>query len=128
MLEKLVPGDRVIKIPTMKDEKRQGEEFAPFGASGVILEGECEMKVSNVDTGEIYKAYGCVVLYDRYPCPWAHDQAWFRIRSGLMKISPDEGLIHEEEMRKVDDLNEEIKRTREELKEHPEHWSQTLRN
>jgi len=101
MFEKLVPGDRIIKIPTANDEMMEGDEHAPYGASGVVMEGESEMNVTDINgLGGTYKKYGCVILYDRYPCSWSYDNAWFRVRAGLMKINPDEGLIQEEEKTK----------------------------
>jgi len=116
MFEKLVSGDRIIKIPTANETSIAGDEgIAPYGASGVVIEGERDMKTENRDTGERYVRYGCVILYDdtKYSSP-SLDGQWFRVRAGLMKISPDEDLMHEFEMQKIDDLNDEIKRIKEE--------------
>lgn len=130
MLEKLVSGDRVIKIPYNGETSIAGDDsIAPYGASAVVIEGEKDTKTESLDTGERYVRYGCIIRYDdsKYAAP-SWDGDWFRARAGLMKISPNEDLIQEHEMQKIADLNAEIKRARKELEEHPERWSQTQKS
>ncbi len=99
MLEKLVPGDRVIKIPLASDivDEDSFPKVAPNGASAVVIEGEDNFTTANLDTGERYRKYGCIILYDNpeYSSPTLDGQ-WFRERKGLMKINPDVNLIVEE--------------------------------
>lgn len=129
MHEKLVPGDRVIKIPARSDSNLTDDMKAPFGSSAVVIVGEKQMLTESLDTGERYTRYGCVIKYDNanYDSPTL-DGEWFRCREGLLKISPDEDTIREEDKQKFDDLNEEIKRVRKEIDEHPERWIQTLKS
>jgi len=100
LLEKLEPGDKVIKIPFPGDLHAAGDGgFAPYGASAVVLVGEKTMKVENLDSGERYQRYGCIIRYDNeeYASPTL-DGDWFRDRKGLLKITPDADLIVKEEL------------------------------
>lgn len=97
MFEKLVPGDRVMKIPASSDDSINDDMKAPFGASAVVIVGEKTMLTESLDTGQQYTKYGCIIKYDNecYDSPTL-DGEWFRVREGLMKISPDEKLIEDE--------------------------------
>lgn len=111
MLEKLVPGDRVMKIPSALDEY---EPIIPYGSSGVVQDHEGIHNSRNVHTFELSEAYGCLVIFDNYPAPNA-GRGWFMRRERLMKISPDEELIHDEEIAKISNLNEEIQQVKQGL-------------
>lgn len=124
MLEKLVPGDRVMKVPTLHDDPKA---LISYGSCGVVSEGEGTFPYQDITTKEEHIGYGCLVLFDNHYS--SHPtRCWFMNREQLMKISPDEDLIHEQEQQKIDDLNMEIKRVREELKTAPERWSQSRKS
>lgn len=105
MLEKLVPGDRVIKIPISDDE--MVEDAIPYGASATVIENEKNTKVWTRNE-EVTVKYGCVIQYDKYSCQDSDDGYWFRVRNGLMKISPYEGMDEEEKAARE---NEKLKDT-----------------
>ena len=94
MFEKLVKGDRVLKIPAPKDIIEG--TAVPYGASGIVVKNEDYFPCWS-DEG-IEEKYGCVILYDNKinACPHTDDGTWFRVREGLMKISPDESLKDDE--------------------------------
>lgn len=92
MLEKLVPGDRVMKIPAKGDDF---EPIVPYGAFGVVLEGEGNFPCRNIHTNQTSIKYGCLVDFEKHRSPHGTGR-WFVVRDGLMKITPDEKLIEEE--------------------------------
>lgn len=94
MLERLVPGDRVMCIPTEDD--RGCTILIPYGAGGVIVEGDGDHEGSNLLGGSIKKRNSCIVKFDNHVCFFHKSGNWVRVRSGLMKITPDETMKEEE--------------------------------
>jgi len=93
MLERLVPGDQVMCIPTESD---YGYKIGvPYGACGEIIEGEAEHQGLNYD-GTSVKKLCCVVRFENYICQFHSSGNWLRERPGLMKITPDEKMKEEE--------------------------------
>lgn len=93
MLEKLNPGDRIMNVPAKGDVNL----LVPYGACGIVVEGEGMLEAVNLD-GTITVLYGCSIEFENQPkCVFAASGYWFRVREGLMKISPDESLEKEEQ-------------------------------